>query len=307
MLEQIPKTTVAIAPGNHDFLAPGSVYLKYKFPKNVVIFDSSTQYFDFTEKNVRLWGAAFGNRFENAPLLKVDKNNLDEDVLHICVLHGDLVSEGSPSVYNPITLSFIEKSSFDYMALGHIHKRSEIQKAGNTYFAYCGCPDGMGFDETGSHGVYLGTVSKKGCNLKYTEMSSRKYIEESFDVSGCKNSFDAEALILDKIKAEYGENYGKNLYRITLLGTVSIDWAINPTRLSALLSESLHYVEVFDQTETDITDLSLYTSESSLRGIFVKKMLEKIETASSEEQTTFKNALKIGLRSFRKEVLFNDN
>ncbi|MBQ9737609.1 MAG: DNA repair exonuclease [Clostridia bacterium] len=307
MLEQIPKTIVAIAPGNHDFLAPGSVYLKYKFPKNVVIFNSSTQYFDFPEKNVRLWGAAFGNRFENASLLKVDKNNFDEDTIQLCVLHGDLVSESSSSVYNPITLSSIEKSGFGYMALGHIHKRSEIQKAGNTYFAYCGCPDGMGFDETDSRGVYLGTVSKKGCDLKYTEMSSRKYIEESFDVSGCKNAFDAEALILDKIKVEFGENYAKNLYRITLLGTVSIDWAINPARLSTLLAEDLQYVEVFDQTETDIADLSLYTSESSLRGIFVKKMLEKIENASPKEQTTFKNALKIGLSSFRKEVLFNDN
>ncbi len=307
MLEQIPKTTIAIAPGNHDFLVPGSVYLKYKFPKNVFVFDSSAQYFDFPEKNVRLWGAAFSNRFENAPLLNIDKSNVNDDTIQLCVLHGDLVSESSASVYNPITLSSIEKSGFDYIALGHIHKRLAIQKAGKTHFAYSGCPDGMGFDEIGSRGVYLGTVSKENCNLKYTEMSSRKYIEESFDVSDCKNSFDAEALILDNIKAAYGEDYDKNLYRITLLGTVSIDWAVNSARLSTLLAESLYYVEVFDQTETDIADLSLYTSESSLRGIFVKKMLEKIENASPEEQTTFKNALKIGLRSFRKEVLLNDN
>ena len=65
--------------------------------------------------------------------------------------------------------------------------------------------------------------------------------------------------------------------------------------------------EINDETEVDITNMALYKEETSLRGIFVRKMLERIEAAPPEEQQTFKNALKIGLRSFSKGVCQNDN
>mgnify|MGYP007112587774 CR=1 FL=1 len=74
----------------------------------------------------------------------------------------------------------------------------------------------------------------------------------------------------------------------------------------ARLSKDVYFAKIKDSTELAV-DLEELAKEVSLKGIFVKKMLEKIENASPEEQTTFKNALKIGLSSFRKEVLFNDN
>ncbi len=305
MLAQIPKTIVAIAPGNHDCASLGSVYLKHKFPENVVVFQSGQEYIDFPEKSVRLYGAAFTNRFENSALMQ----NISEDTefIRLGVLHGEVVSETSESVYNPITTSYIKQSGFDYLALGHIHKRSDIQKLGTTSFAYSGCPDGMGFDEPGSRGVYIGMVSKDTCKFEYKEMSSRQYILQKIDISGCKNSFEISDLILGKLKADFKDSYAENLYRIVLTGSVPIDSAIIISQLSALLNENLYYAEVTDETEVDITNLSLYTSETSLRGIFVRKMLERIEAASFGEQQTYKNALKVGLRSFSKGVCQNDN
>ncbi len=306
MFEQIPDTIVAISPGNHDCMGFGSVYLKYEFPKNVVIFKSDLEYIDFPKKNVRLWGAGFKDRFQETPLLSKAKAE-KSDRIELLVLHGDIVSETSKSVYNPVTIKSIEDSGFDYMALGHIHKRTDIQKKGSTFFAYSGCPDALGFDETGSKGVYLGTVSKSGCNLEYIETSSRKYIEETVDVSECKNSFEAENLITEILKNTCGDAYKENLYRITIIGDVSVNSSILPNQLRSLLSEKLAFAEIIDKTEADISDLSLYASEYSLRGIFVKKMLEKIDTAPSAKKAAYKNALKIGLRSFTKGVSLHDN
>lgn len=306
MMAQIPETTIVISPGNHDCACPGSIYLKCRFPENVVVFTSFCEYKDFPEKGVRIWGAGFTDRFEKIPLLQNTESG-SSDFINIGVLHGDIVSQSSTSVYNPITLTAIEDSGFDYLALGHIHKRSEIQHAGNTSFSYSGCPDGMGFDEPGSHGVYLGTVSKNSCDLKYIELSSRQYIIESVDVSKCKNSFDVSNAVLAYIKNTYGEDYTRNLYRLHLTGNVSVDTVIQPAQIRAALTESFDYIEVFDKTDTDISDLSTFLNETSLRGIFVKKMLERIKNSSPKEQLEYKNALKIGLRAFGKGVSLNDN
>ncbi len=303
---KIPDTVVAISPGNHDFVCPGSVYSKYKFPENVIIFSSFLEYRDFPEKNVRLWGAGFTDRFESLPLLQVneDENN---DFLNLCVLHGEVVADNSPSTYNPIYPAAIVKSGFDYLALGHIHKFSDIEKIGKTHFAYSGSPDGMGFDETGSHGVYIGSVSKGSCELGRIELSSRQYIETSFDITTFENLFDIADSILESIKQNHPECYTKNLYRINLTGEVSASFFVDSSHLGKLLSEKLFYVEIEDKTTTDVSDLLTLASETSLRGVFVKKSLEKISAASGDEERFLKNALKIGLQAFGKEVTLNDN
>ncbi len=303
---KIPDTIIAISPGNHDFVCPGSVYSKYKFPENVIIFSSFLEYRDFPEKNVRLWGAGFTDRFEALPLLQANENT-SNDFLNICVLHGEVVADNSPSTYNPIYPALISKSGFDYLALGHIHKFSDIERLGKTYFAYSGSPDGMGFDETDSHGVYLGTLSKDSCEFRRIELSSRQYIETSFDVTSYQNLFDIADSILESIKQNNPESYTKNLYRINLTGEVSASFFVDPSQLVKLLSEKLFYVEIADKTTADTSDLLALANEMSLRGVFVKKALEKISSASDDEESILKNALKFGLQAFGKEVMLNDN
>lgn len=305
-ISKIPKTIVAIAPGNHDCACPGSFYLKYNFPDNMIIFRSVLEYHDFPEKGVRLWGAGFTDHFQSLPLLQ-NSEAMVNNLTNICVLHGEIVSNNSPSVYNPIHSSSIEKSGFDYLALGHIHKRSDIQKSGKTYYSYSGCPDGMGFDELGSHGIYMGTVSTEGCDLDYIELSSRQYICESMDISSCKNSFEVADFILSKLQNRIDECYQRNLYRIVLSGEVSADLAIETSQVRKILSEKLFYIEILDKTTPDIDDFLNLANENSLRGVFVKKALEKISLSSGEERTFYENALKIGLKAFNKGVTLNDN
>ncbi len=305
-LGQIPDTIVAISPGNHDCAYPGSVYLKYDFPANVVVFTSFLEYIDFPEKNVRLWGAGFTDRFEKLSLLQ-STDALSTDKLNLCVLHGEIVAESTPSPYNPIYPSAIQKSGFDYLALGHIHKRSEIQRLGSSYYSYSGCPDATGFDETGSMGVYIGELAKGNAKLEFVETSSRKYLFESIDITTLTNTFEVADSVLNHLKQSYGEDFNKYLYRIELTGTTAIDTSISAHQLEAILSDSLHFVEVTDKCGTDIANIEVIASETSLRGIFASKMLQKIKSLPPEEQTKYKNALRIGLRAFSKGVGLNDN
>lgn len=305
-MAQIPMTTIAIAPGNHDPACPGSVYLRYKFPDNVVIFQGFGEHVDFPEKNVRLYGGGFTDRFEKLSLMR-SFDAPSSDSINICVLHADLLPESATSDYNPITASQIETSGFDYVALGHIHKRSEIQKLGKTHFAYPGCPDGMGFDELGSHGIYIGEIGTDFCKLEYHEISSRQYIIDDVVITGCENSFDAVDKILNYIQTAYGEEYNRNLYRIRLYGELSADTAVDSSQIQALLAETLNHIKVEDCTDTDISDLSKIIAENSLRGIFAQKMLARINAAQPDMQETLRRALKVGLRAFNKGVKLDDN
>lgn len=306
LMAQIPETIIAISPGNHDCAILGSVYHKYEFPPNVHIFSSDLQYIDFPHKNVRLWGAGFSDKFANTSFFEGFSPEPTE-LIQLCVVHGEVVSQSSESVYSPITPQALANTNFDYVALGHIHKPSDIKRAGNTYYSYCGCPDGMGFDEIGMRGVYLGTVGKNSCNLEYIKTSSRLYVSESVDISGCTSSFDAVSLVLTNLETRYKDSFDKNLYRISLTGTLGIDTSISVQQMQTLLGEKVHYIEISDDTQLDISDLSSYTRENSLRGIFVKKMLSRIESSDPSMENTYKNALRLGLKAFGKGVGLNDN
>ncbi len=305
-MSQIPETVIAISPGNHDYVCPDSVWIKNQFPDNVIVFTSFMEYYDFEEKNVRLFGAAFTDRFEKIPLLT---NNIpvSENMINLCVLHGQVVSALGESEYNPVSVDTVAKSGIDYLAMGHIHKRSDIQKSGATFYSYCGCPDGRGFDEDGSRGVYVGCIEKGRCNLEYTELSSRKYVIDNLDVSGCKTTNQVSSKILSHIKEKYSDSYKNNLYRIFLCGTVTTDFIPDIARIEDSLKDDTCYIRVYDNTEVDIENILHLASESSFRGIFVQKLLEMQSNAHDVDKELYLKALRLGLKAFEREVTLGDN
>lgn len=305
-MSQIPDTIIAISPGNHDYVCPDSVWLKNKFPDNVIIFTSFMEYYDFEDKNVRLFGAAFTDRFEKIPLLTTDVS-LSKDKINLCVLHGQTVTALGESEYNPISVNTIAECGFDYLALGHVHKRSEIQKSGRTFFSYCGCPDGRGFDENGSRGVYIGCVEKGKCKFEYSELSSRKYIIDTLDISGCETTNQISAKILSYIKEKYSDGYSNNLYRISLCGTVGTAFTPDISRIEDSLNSEVAYIRVYDNTESNLDNISDIASESSFRGIFVQKLLEMQASADYADKDLYTKALRLGLKAFESEVTLGDN
>lgn len=273
---------IFISPGNHDYYCPKSPYHHLRFPENVHIFSSPTpRGVLLPELSVKVWGAGF-NASLCPPLLRgFSVPEADRAYINIMVLHGALGGE----TYNPITEQEIAESGLDYLALGHVHTFSGIQRAGNTFYAYPGCIEGRGFDETGPKGVISGTVSKGSCALQFLPINLREYKTVTVDLTG-KSDLPAA------VRAA-AEGDGRDIIKLVLTGEYS--GKIDSEQLCAALADRFFHVKVQNRTvlPRDIWD-SL--EEDTLKGIFLQKMRTAYNGETDEDQRDkLMSAIRYGL------------
>ena len=308
-LGNIHNTIVAISPGNHDYISIDSPFLDEDWPDNVYIFKSKLEFIEFKEIGLRVWGAGFTSTYVTSSMLdKVDVPS--DDMVNICVIHGDLISDNMASNYNPISLTQIRFSGMDYIALGHIHKRSQVLNVQNTYYSYSGCPEGQGFDELGEKGVYVGTITKGKCDLEFRITCKRMNVELPVDISGASTNNEVSEIILKTIKIKYGQFYSKHLYKVILEGDLDANFKLDFEAVGIRLENEVYFIKFRDETHIEI-DIKYLAKEASLKGIFVKKILEKInksiDSGKDDSANQYRKALYIGLKAFDGEVGYNEN
>ena len=172
---------VFLAPGNHDCYSPSSVYATLDWPDNVHIFPSGAmERVDLPELNCTVYGRAFLEpRQDRSPLAGFHAE--EDGTFRLGCLHGD-TAPNSP--YGPITQEEIAASGLDYLALGHIHQYSGLQRAGETFWAYPGCPEGRGFDELGEKGVLYLEAEPGQVTAQFVPLCRRRYQILTVDLTG---------------------------------------------------------------------------------------------------------------------------
>ena len=277
---ELSPVRVFIAAGNHDARSEKSVYNTFDFGENVHVFANAPECIktDFAD----IYGVSFSAAHEERKLLSEFKIE-NEEKINLLVIHGNLAGEG----YNPMGLTEIANSKMDYIALGHIHAYSGLCRSGNTFYAYPGCPEGRGFDETGEKGVLALEIKKGTVKETFVPVSARMYLDESVDVSGAEN-YDE---IAERIAAVYKGN--QHIYRIRLTGTANfpIDTNVVASKVDAFS------LDVRDETKASL-DIEKASGEFTLKGLFLRYALNERENLSEEE---FDLALKTGLSLIEKE------
>lgn len=306
-LEEIPSR-VFISPGNHDYAAMDSPYADEDWPANVKIFRGKMERVVLPDLKTAVYGAGFESTYVRKTLFD-HQLPVEKDYLNLCIVHGDLVSENQPSDYHGITPSALSGSGMDYVALGHIHLRSPIRKEGKTYYAYPGCPEGRGFDELGEKGIYLGSISKEKMDIKFRPLSQRMYLIEEIDMTQVQNEIEAEKLILLELEKRYGKTYDQHFYRVKLKGTLEKDQIIPWKNVEMALSEELYSIRLVDETRMAV-DFKEVAKERSLKGYFVKSLMEELEEAEKnrDERSLEKiqKALEYGMKAFEGQVGLRD-
>ena len=297
------KIPVYISPGNHDPYISNTIY-DTEWPENVYIFKSSKiNFFEIPEHKTRIYGAGFSDIYELESLFEAD-NNLDKNYINICTIHGDIYNSQS-KLYNNISLNDIKNSNFDYIALGHIHKRTEPQKIGNTWYAYSGSIMSMGSDEIGNKGIYVGTISKNRCDLEFQKTCYCTHEKVHIDATNAHNHDEIAQKIVDFISKF--DNSKQNFYEIYIIGELPEDLILNTDYIKNILIKDFYRIKIYDETHVKI-DIEKLRYRKDLQGMFVNKLLNKIEnTENTDEQKLYQEALKIGLRAFDNEVFCDGN
>ncbi len=305
VFEKIEKSGIktVFCAGNHDPINSESPFLRLPLPQNLYVLGETDECITFEELNLKVYGRSFCDTYlqgEEEFTLSVD-----EDYVNLMVQHGELKSDLS-SDYNSITPKFVKNSKMDYIALGHVHKKTPIGKLSNTFFAYPGCVEGQGFDELDEKGVYIGEIGKGVCNLNFVAVSKRQHIHHKTDVTGQDSVTAIAEKIVDELKEIYGDSFAENLYKIELTGEIPPEFIISRAELLSRLENAVYFVKIKDSTELKL-DIEALIKEPSLKGIFVRKMLEKTENAPAEQKEIYKKALKLGLKAFSTEVKYDED
>ena len=273
---------VVIAPGNHDCYTPASPYARTLWPENVHIFTTPRMSrIAFPQYGCTVYGAAFTGPevLEDAALAGVAE---EESGVTIGLLHGEAGVKDSR--YRPIPLPQIARSGLDYLALGHIHTCSGVLTAGETSYAYPGCPEGRGFDELGDKGFLTGEVDKGSVKLRFVPFAGRRYQMLTVETGGEEPLTAIERLLPNET--------GNDIYRIILTGETEDPVAIG--ELTEELSPRFYALELRDRT-TVRRDIWDGCGEDSLRGLFLRKMRERYDAADEEERQKICRAVRFTL------------
>lgn len=279
------EARVFIAPGNHDWAGPGSVWETVAWPENVHIFrENALAAVEVPELNVVIHGAAFTGPEQAAGQLTGFRAP-EDGKLHIGLLHGEV--DPAEDRYGPVRRQEIAQSGLHYLALGHIHKRTVPQTAGRTVYAWPGCPEGRGFDELGEKGVYQGTVSDDGnVSLEFVPLARRRYEILEVDVTGREP--------LAAVEAALPPETARDLYRVLLTGETG-EGGVDLNALREALAHRFYALELRDHTRM-AEDVWRRAEEDSLRGLFLQSLRRRLgEAKTDREREAITRAARFGL------------
>ena len=313
--KKIKNTKIFITPGNHDPFLKNSFYNTFNWNNNVKIFKDKIEIIELDD--IDIYGYGFSDFYcANSGVENIKIKNKNK--INILIVHGALDSSKKIDLnYNPISSSKLKEIGFDYVALGHIHKRIDNNKYN---FIYPGSMTSSGFDELGEHGM-LDVILEKNNNknklennlninnnssnkinndlnkkliknnelikINFIKLDNREFEELEVDIS----EINSEEELIEKINLlKINKN---NFYKIKLIGKKNIN--INKNKICKLVNNE-NILKIKDKTEIKY-NLEELIKQKNLKGIYIKKLFEKLNDSNFDEETVRK-IIEIGLEAF---------
>ena len=286
LFKEIPNTRVFIAPGNHDPYTKNSYYNQFYWNENVKIFTSKVEKVETDSANI--YGYGFDDFYcKDSGVENINLDNAQK--LNILVIHGTIDGGNAENTeYNPLSSKMLKEKGFDYVAMGHIHKL-DYNTAENQRIVYPGSTISLGFDELGKHGMIVGELEKDKINLQFIPLDETEFKLYELDVT---DIISKEELIekINELKID-----GNNLIEVILTGKRNFE--INKYEILKLISNE-KIIKIKNNTKINY-NLEQLANETTLKGLFAKNMLEKLnaENITEDEKKIIENAIEIGMEA----------
>lgn len=167
---------------------------------------------------------------------------------------------------------------------GHIHKSDY-----GSNIVYPGSTVSLGFDELGEHGMIVGEIQKGNVEVEFVPLDEEKFKEIEINVTDILSKEE----LIEKINDLEISN--REYVKIILKGNRNFE--INKYELLKYI-EKERIIKLKDHTKIAY-NLEKMANENTLKGLFAKQMLEKLEQPeiSQEDKAIIEKAIEIGLEA----------
>ena len=290
---------VILVPGNHDGISYNdSVYRRERFPGVTLVTNLQVEQvaqFTVRDETVHVYSAAM-DLSQGAESIE-QLRRTDEPGIHVAVLHATVWENPAWQLKAddfPIRPEVIAESGMHYVALGHYHNYREFREGG-VLAVYPGSTEGRDFGECGPRFAVIAAVGEHGAEVERRECHARELREVVLNLGATPATSDAG--VADRLLEQRAEAM---LVRVRLTGPA--EFVPDSDAIRARLEGAFFYVEVRD--ETRLVDGALVNSlreERTMRGLFVRKMLERAASAEGAEREAAELGLKYSLDEFLRQ------
>ncbi len=280
VFESFAPKQVVVAPGNHDWWGPRSLYSIADWSSNVHIVESADLQPFALEDGLYLWGAA-----HQAP--RTERNLLEGfavpgEGIHIGVLHGSETSRFSREqladpdkfAHAPFRESDVERAGLAHVFAGHYHRASSTALC-----TYPGNPDPLTFGEDRAlspRGLVFATIGSSGTVEVEPprDVSVSRVFSVEVDCAGTSDRRDLIDRVLESVVEATGGQTAGSFVRVSLAGTVApevdVD-SIDEIVAAELVDAAGVWVDAGRLRRG--VDYGAFESEQSVRGEFIRAVL----------------------------------
>ena len=256
---------VYLAPGNHDWYGPESLYRQARWSPNVHVFAADRLTPVPLADGLTLWGLAHrAPAFTADPL---DGFGVDRGGVHLALFHGSLRGpirerDGAPEPHAPFDEAQIARAGLHHAFLGHYHRPRDGDR-----FTYPGNPDFLTFGDHPDRAAIIATISPDGTVRRERHRVGLTAVHDlTLDVSGCANGQD----VRDLLQALLADRTG--VARVTVAGELRDGVELRPDDLSSVRHDLDGLLVRLGDVRTAY-DVERIAAEPTVRGRFVRDVL----------------------------------
>lgn len=275
---------VFLAPGNHDWWGPSSLYRQVDWTPNVHVFTEDRLTPVSLTDGVRLWGAAHRAPANTDGFL--DHFTVDGGGINLALFHGSETAalpfqESGKVPHAPFSAAQVEAAGIDHAFVGHFHTPRDAAR-----HTYPGNPDPLEFGETGDRAVVLHTVGNDGTVSRERRRVAVSQVHSlDVDLTGATHSSQIRERVIAAVDGLAGS------VRVTLSGEIEPNVDVN---LADLVGVAPHLDVLLPRLGAlqVAYDFASMAEEATVRGQFVRDV-----HAAALDDSTRRRVLVTGLRA----------
>jgi DNA repair exonuclease SbcCD nuclease subunit len=253
---------VFLAPGNHDWYGPDSLYQQVEWSPNVYVFTEDKLAPVSLAQGFTLWGAAHRHPANTDGFL--DGFQVDRGGVNLALFHGSEQTllpyqESGKKPHAPFRAEQIAAAGLHHALVGHFHTPRQAQE-----YTYPGNPDPLTFGESGERGAVIVEVATDG---SVTRQVHKVAVSQVHDITVSLDGVEHNDQVRERIAGALAPLSG--CVRLTLTGEVSPEVNVRLEHLGELAPHLEAVIPKLGGLRASY-DLAALAQEQTVRGRFVR-------------------------------------